>query len=329
MLAVAARVRSNARPSAWVARTVTALALARRRPRPIRGVPARSAAVWWAAPSRSRSTSVSATRPAADPEWSVSRTAAPASRRSATCAASHSRPSSSRPENGSSSSSSGHPDWQRLEQRDALEHAAAEGRRGAGRGPRGRGRSRRAAASQSVAVSPRRRAHRAQPLAAAQGGGETDLLGHERARRVTAQRPARGAASPASTRSRLVLPLPFAPATGSRGRGRLSAATPDSTVRCPRRIVSAPASSNTGTPVTLTMRAHPVRRRIPARDASAVLVRRGWPLIRHLARRAVRGPDRCRGASVVVADPRWSPPLPSSARAKGRRCGARGHVAAP
>jgi len=80
------------------------------------------------------------------------------------------------------------PGLQRLEQRDALEHAAAEGRR---RAVEDRG-VEAARAGGGVPVrrgQPAQGPHRAQPLAGAQGGREAHLLGHERARGVTSQRP--------------------------------------------------------------------------------------------------------------------------------------------
>jgi hypothetical protein len=227
------------RPSRWTARIVS---------RPAAVAPGSAAA---AVPSRRRSAPVSASRPAAALEWSVSSTAAPPSRRSASSPASQARPSSSRPENGSSSSSSGQPAcsasssatrWSMPRLRVAAGRSSTAGSRPLAS----------AAVGQSVAVRPRSaridRSHSPQRSARARRTF-SGTNAHAPWRRSV---PARGAARPTRTRSRLVLPLPFAPARWTACPESSVRPTPDSTVRRPRRTVSAPASSKTGTPSSYT-----------------------------------------------------------------------------
>ena len=126
------------------------------------------------------------------------------------------------------------------------------------------------------------------------------------------------------------MPLPFAPATWIARPGSTVSATPDSTVRRPRRIVSAPASSNTGTPVTLTTRARPG----PPATCDATSGGSGtsstvWPCPHRPRQPCARPSSPAAGASVAVADPPWSPPAAVPGAGNGPAAAtARGHVAA-
>ena len=274
------------------------------------------------APSRSASTSVSATRPAAEPEWSVSRTAAPASRRSATRAASQMRPSSSRPENGSSSRSSGHP---------ACSASSSATRWSIPRLSVAAGRSRTAgsrplaaaAVAQSVVVSPRSariaRSHSSQRNA----GARRTFSGTKAHAAWRTSDPARGAARPARTRRRLVLPLPLAPATwtaapradgqGDAGQHR---APPAPDRERPRLEQHRHGSQPSARPRTSVPRlAQPPGR--PVRH-------RGMPLRRIPLALVLAAALLGAGASVAAADPPWSPPSALPGAGSGPRPRPRG-----
>ena len=294
----------DARPSGWVARTCDGLgASARPAPAPIR----RGAPTGWpqcGARRRAAAARRSARPgPRRDPEWSVSRTAAPASRRSATCAASHSRPSSSRPENGSSSSSSGHPDWSASSSATRwsmprLRVAAGRSRTAGSRPLTPR------AASQSVAAAPRSariaRSHSPQRRRA-----EADLLGPRR------RKPRDGAASPRAApparehaQEDSSCRCPFARRQGgSPGRGRPSARR--RTARCAARAGrERPRLERHRHPGHANDARAPGPQAILRRDLSRVsVVMRHGPDPRR-PRRAVHGSVDRRRASVAVADPR-------------------------
>jgi hypothetical protein len=135
----------------------------------------------------------------------------------------------------------------RLDQRQALEHSFAVTRRrraqqrrrkprvAYGRAPVGGGQT-----AQS--------AHRRQPLAGGQDPASTTFSPTNAQRAGRRTLPARGADSPASTRRRLVLPLPLAPARCTTCPRLIARLTSDSTTRRPRRTVTAQASIMTGTP---------------------------------------------------------------------------------
>ena len=240
----------------------------------------------------------------------MSRTAAPASRRSATRAASHMRPSSSRPENGSSSSSSGHPDWSASSSATRWSiprlSVAAGRSRTAGSRPLAA-----AAVAQSVVVSPRSariaRSHSPQRNA----GARRTFSGTKAHAAWRTSDPARGAARPARTRRRLVLPLPLAPATWTAAPGPTVRATPDSTVRRPRRIVSAPASSSTGTAPNLAPgRGHPSRDLRNLRVVRYVI--EAWP------RAASRSPSSSPPPCSAPAHPSPPPIRPGRRRPRCR-----------
>jgi hypothetical protein len=185
-------------------------------------------------------------RPSAAPEWSVTSAAPPSSRRAAISSASQARPSASRPANASSRSSSGQPAWSastsaRRWSMPLLSAAAGRANTSSSRPPAAIG------MRQSVGARPRRPRIARSHSPPRRAGASATFSGTNAQTPWRRTRPARGAASPASTRSRLVLPLPFGPARWIASPACSSRSTPVSTVRRPRRTDRALASSRTGT----------------------------------------------------------------------------------
>ena len=180
-------------------------------------------------PSRSRTTRVSASPPPASPAWSVRQ------HRAARCRALAQRPGEPAPtllvEPGERLVEQ-QQRWrgaQRLDQRDALEHALAQSRSRAvehrGRQPGG-GR----VGVPALTVQPPQRAHRIQPLARPHGAGQHDALWHERDRPVPSQRARRRSGEPREDAQQARLPRPVRAAQVDDLARPETRATPSSTV---------------------------------------------------------------------------------------------------